>query len=291
MLLLGFADYLEPAKALASKLKLPFSLVEVHHFPDGESKVTLPVSISDTVIICRSLAQPNDKLIELMLVCATARKMGAKRLILVAPYLCYMRQDKAFNPGEAISQQIIGEFLSHYVDDLITVDPHLHRVSRLNSVVKLENAISLQATQPMGEFLNEKFTAPVIIGPDEESRQWVSAIAGQHGWDFLVAIKQRFGDRSVKVELDDFDFIDRDIVIVDDIASTGNTLIKTAELLLSKHPESLSILVTHAFFVDKALDKLEQLGVRNIWSSDSVLHSTNAFSLVDLLAPNIENIL
>ena len=125
VLILGFDDYWQGAKALANELTLPCSKVAVHHFPDGESKVTLPVDLPPAVIVCRSLHRPNEKLLELILVAETARAMGVKRLLLVAPYLCYMRQDIAFHPGEAVSQKIIGGLLAQYFDDVITVDPHL----------------------------------------------------------------------------------------------------------------------------------------------------------------------
>src|SRR5512134_2269650 len=103
MMILAFPDYLEQAQALASHLNAPLAEVKVHRFPDGESFVELPAPLPELVIVCRSLNQPNDKLIELLLCASTARELGARRLSLVAPYLCYMRQDFANRPGVAIS--------------------------------------------------------------------------------------------------------------------------------------------------------------------------------------------
>ena len=111
-MLLGFADYRHQAAALAEALALPCREVALHRFPDGESKVTLPSTLPERVLICRSLDRPNDKLIELLLTARTARLCGARQLILIAPYLCYMRQDKAFHPGEAVSQTLVGAFLA-----------------------------------------------------------------------------------------------------------------------------------------------------------------------------------
>ena len=129
-MLLGFSDYESQGRRLADALGMPFALVAIHRFPDGESKVTLPSPLPERVVLCRSLDAPNDKLIELMLCAETARAMGAKRVALVAPYLCYMRQDIAFHPGEAVSQKIVGKFLAGLFDAVITVDPHLHRIAR-----------------------------------------------------------------------------------------------------------------------------------------------------------------
>jgi len=127
-MLLGFADYRPQAESLANALGLPYREVEVHRFPDTECKLRLPSGLPERVVICRSLDRPDTKLVELLLTSATARELGARELTLVAPYLCYMRQDTAFQPGEAISQRIIGRFLAELFDSLITVDPHLHRV-------------------------------------------------------------------------------------------------------------------------------------------------------------------
>ena len=96
MLLLAFPDYCHQSQRLAAELNIPFESVEVHRFPDGESLIRLPTALPEHVILCRSLNRPNDKLIELLLFAKTARELGAKRITLVAPYLCYMRQDKQF---------------------------------------------------------------------------------------------------------------------------------------------------------------------------------------------------
>ena len=108
-MLLGFDDYEPQSRALAKALGMPCHIVEKHRFPDGENKLTLPPSLPGEVIFCRSLDQPNEKLLELLLAAKTAIELGADRLTLVAPYLCYMRQDKAFQPGEAVSQRIVGK--------------------------------------------------------------------------------------------------------------------------------------------------------------------------------------
>ena len=286
-MILGFKNYLAPAKQLAQHLALPFKLIDVHHFPDGESKVTLPDKLPKQVIICQSLNQPNEKLIELILVAQTLREQGVKHITLVAPYLCYMRQDIAFHTGEAISQKIIGKLLSDYFDAVLTVDTHLHRIKHLSEAIPIAEAFALYATPVMSTFIKQHFDNPVIIGPDEESTQWAEAIAKPHQWQYTIATKQRFGDKDVTVTLNEINLTNRDVVIVDDIASTGRTLEQTVKQLLPQKPNSISVMVTHAFFVDDAIARLNNLGVNNIWSSDSVLHSTNAFSVIDIFVQQL----
>ncbi|WDE14591.1 ribose-phosphate diphosphokinase [Thalassomonas haliotis] len=276
---------------LAAELDFPCAKVAVHHFPDGESKITLPAELPETVVICRSLHRPNEKLLELVLTAETARAMGVKRLLLAAPYLCYMRQDIAFHPGEAVSQKIIGQLLAQYFNDVITVDPHLHRIDTLKQAVPANHAVSLKATEPMAQYLRKNFVNPVIVGPDEESRQWVSAVAGVYDWEFYIAEKQRFDDHEVEVNLQQLTPDGRDLVIIDDIASTGGTLVQTARQLRMFNPASLSVIVTHAFFIGNAMSELKKAGVHNIWSSDAIPHQSNVFSVIAVVAKAVKALL
>jgi ribose-phosphate pyrophosphokinase len=283
-LVLGFPEYREPAQRLAETAGLPYADVDIHSFPDGESRVRLPQQLPEQVILCRSLDQPNRKLVELELAAATALQLGAQRLTLVAPYLCYMRQDTAFRPGEAVSQRIVGELLARRFDTLITTDPHLHRTQQLQEAVPVRRAVALSAAPVMATYLAQRDDNPLLIGPDEESAQWVSAIAAPGGLDYGVARKRRLGDREVRVRLPELAFTGRHIVLVDDMVSTGHTLAEAARQLAALQPASLSVLVTHALFVGDALARLHAAGVGDICSTDSVLHPSNRLCLDRLLA-------
>jgi ribose-phosphate pyrophosphokinase len=258
--------------------------VDLHHFPDGESKLRLPASLPDHVVFCRSLDRPNEKLTELLLAADSARALGAARLTLVAPYLCYMRQDTAFAPGEVVSQRIIGRFLAGLFDTLITVDPHLHRVHSLAEAVPAQRSVALSAATAMGEFLAARNVRPLLVGPDRESEQWVRAAAAGAALDYVVADKTRHGDRNVEVRLPEHAYAGADAVLVDDVASTGHTLAVAARALRQAGAGRVDVLVTHALFVGDALALLEDAGVSAVWSSDSVPHPSNAFSLATALA-------
>jgi ribose-phosphate pyrophosphokinase len=107
-LLLGFPEYMAQTQALANAAGLPCGEVALHRFPDGETRVRLPEGLPRRLVLCRSLDRPDDKLISLILAAGAAREQGVETLFLVAPYLCYMRQETAFHPGEAVSQRIVG---------------------------------------------------------------------------------------------------------------------------------------------------------------------------------------
>jgi len=288
MLLLGFEDYRPQGEALARALDASFALVDVHRFPDGESKVTVPEALPDEVILCRSLDHPNDKLIELLLTAKTARQQGVKKLTLVAPYLCYMRQDIAFHPGEAVSQQIIGHFIGDLFDRVVTVDPHLHRIERLEQAIPLREAIALGTAEVMGKFLSQQTQSPLIVGPDGESEQWVRAIAEPAGLDYAVATKERLGDREVRIHLPERDYHRHEVILVDDMISTGRTLINVTEQLKRQGAGKIHCLVTHALFADDVTQALRKAGIDQIWSSDSIPHPSNAIALAGLLAEGLQ---
>lgn len=284
MLLLAFPDYQQQAQRLAAALAIPVASVSLHRFPDGESLLRLPPALPEYVIVYRSLDHPNDKLVELMLCASTARELGAKRITLVAPYLCYMRQDTANHPGEAVSQRIVGKWLAALFDDVITVDPHLHRISRLEQAIPLRNAVALSAAPAIAAFLRRQLPHALLLGPDSEAEQWVAGIAAEIGFEYAVAAKVRRGDRQVEMTLPDKDYCNKSVVIIDDMASTGRTIAKAARLLLAAGAARVYAVVTHPLFCGDAEQHIKDAGVTTIWSTDSIAHPTSVIALDMLLA-------
>ena len=283
-----FPSYQQQARQLANSLNLPCYDIKVHHFPDKESLVTLPPEKNEHVIFCLSLDYPNNKLIELFLAAKTARQNGVKRLSLVAPYLCYMRQDKSFESDQAISQQIIGQWLSELFDDLITVDPHLHRVTSLDTVIPNTNNIALTAAPLLGEFVKSLNKDIFLIGPDEESLQWVKQVASICNASYAIATKIRHSDTHVSIQLPQMNFKNQHVILVDDVISTGNTVAQTAIQLYAAGANSVDVLVSHALFSKQSINTLDNANIKNIWSSDSIPHKTNSISLANLLAETIK---
>lgn len=284
MLVVGFEDYDGPAQRLAAALNADYALAPVHRFPDGESKVRLPPALPPQVLLCRSLNDPNGKLIELMLAASSARRHGAQRLTLVAPYLCYLRQDTEFEAGDAVSAQTVGKFLAGWFDEIITVDAHLHRIAQLADAVPAQRAVSLSAAAEVGKFLATHLNNPLILGPDRESSQWVARIAQAHRWQWAVADKRRQGDRDVQITLPDIDICGRDVVLVDDMISTGCTLLSALAHVVARQARAAYVMVTHALFAEHVEAALRAAGANAVWSTDSVAHGSNVVPLAGLLA-------
>jgi len=283
-LLLGFDDEQTAGQALAQALGVPWAVVQRHRFPDGESKLRLPPALPAELLLLRGLHQPHDKLVELLITLPAARALGARRIVLVAPYLAYMRQDMAFTPGEAVSQRHIAALLASQVDGLITVDPHLHRIASLDEVMPGCPNRALTAAPLLGAWVAQRVPGALLLGPDEEALQWVAAAGAAHGLDHAVCHKQRLGDRDVRVALPDVPLHGRAVVLMDDVASTGRTLVEAATAVLAAGAASVDVAVTHALFVGDAWAQLQAAGVRHVWSSDAVPHATAVVPITPLLA-------
>lgn len=286
-LILAFPACRDQAGRLATETGYKILPVAIHYFPDEESLVCLPPELPEHVIFFCSLDRPNRKLVELGLAAATARELGVKRLSLVAPYLCYMRQDKAFQAGQAISQRIIGNWLGDWFDNIITVDAHLHRIQSLCDVIGSAGTFNLSATQLWIHLLRQRRDHPILIGPDQESRQWVKKIAEATGLDYSIAHKQRLGDRTVHIELPKISVADRTVILIDDVISSGHTLAVIASLLKKAGAAHIECLVTHALFINSAEQLLNNAGIKQIISSDSIPHSSNGVYLAPLLAETL----
>jgi len=290
MQIVGFHDYAPQGRRLATALNTEYTEVTVHYFPDGESKVTLPPLTSSHLVFIRTLDRPNDKLIELMLAARTARRLGVARISLVAPYLCYMRQDSAFEDGEAVSQTIVGEFLAAYFDDIVTVDPHLHRIDRLDQAVPDCHSLTLTATDLLGAYLEAREDDLFLLGPDAESEQWVERMARNHKLPHAIAHKDRFSDHEVTVTLPEQNWAERTVVLVDDVASTGRTLVQAAEAVRARGAARVEAVVVHPLLAGDAEAALKRAGVSALFSSDSITHGSNVVRLAEVLASGVREL-
>jgi ribose-phosphate pyrophosphokinase len=274
-----------PAKRLAALLKAQAGPIDVHHFPDGESRVVAPASAPTTMIYC-SLNDPNRKLIELLLAASAFRDAGVRRLVLVAPYLCYMRQDVAFASGEAVSQRVIGRLLAGAFDRLITIEPHLHRTFALSDIFPGSEATALSVTPLFADLVKGDGAGDlIIVGPDVEARRWTQSLAEALDAPFTLFEKMRSGDAEVRLtRKDDEALRDRRVYIVDDIVSSGATLIEATRRLRLLGAREIHILVVHALMPESALRQLKAAGAASVRSTDTVAHATNSVSVAPLLA-------
>lgn len=265
--------------------------LELRQFPDGESyvRVRSDVANAQVLILCQ-LHRPDDKILPLLLLVGTLRDLGVHSIGLIAPYLAYMRQDTRFHEGEGVSARYFARLLSQQFDWLLTVDPHLHRIHALSEVYSLP-ALALTAVNPIAQWLREHVHKPLIIGPDGESEQWAARVAEAAACPYEVLTKQRFGDREVRVSLPHVaDLLDHTPVLVDDIISTGHTMMQAAAHLRDSGMRAPVCIGVHGIFAPGALVQMLEAGLQVV-TSNSIADPSNQIDLAPLLMKGLQSLL
>jgi ribose-phosphate pyrophosphokinase len=270
---------------LAELLQADLAATKIRRFPDGETYLRYDTAPAGRqVVLACTLDRPDDKLLPLLFAAAAARDLGAASVGLVAPYLAYMRQDRRFRPGEAVTSAHFAAVLSGSIDWLVSVDPHLHRRSSLGEIYPVP-AEALHAASLIADWIRAEVARPLLVGPDAESEQWVAAVAAAAGAPHVVLEKIRRGDRDVEVSVPEINrWRDRTPILVDDIVSTARTMIETVgHLVEAGLPNPLCIGV-HAVFAGDAYPRLRQAGASRIVTCDTISHESNGITVDPLLA-------
>jgi len=273
------------AREIARLSGAELGTLTARRFPDGESYVRIESDVAgkQCTIVC-TLARPDPQIMPLILAASALREWGAAKVELIAPYLAYVRQDKHFNAGEALSARSFAQLLSAHFDALATVDPHLHRIKSLSEIYSIPWRAK-SAALLLGAWIGANVPSPLLIGPDSESRQWVVAAAAEAKAEYCLLNKTRKGDRKVELGWPDLTGLaGKTPVLLDDIASSGRTLIAAAEGLSERGFAKPVCVIVHALLDEPAFADLQRVCVRVI-STDSVPHASNAVSVAPLLAP------
>ncbi len=277
------------ARELAKEVKASYTPLTVSAFPDGDIYLRFNASLKKkTVVLVESLhPYSQTSLVRIIFAAETAKDLGAKKVILVAPYLAYMRQDKRFHPGEAVSSKIMAKLLSRAVDKVITIDPHTHRFRSLREIFSIP-ATQLTANDLIASYVKKHWKKAMLMGPDWESSQWARRIAQSVGVDSTVLEKTRISSRHVQVKMvHPISLKGKEVVIIDDIISTGKTIREAAKLAKRKGAKKVTAIGVHGLFVENALPKLKSAGVDRIVTTNCIEHSTNKIDVVSLLVKEI----
>ncbi|MBS0290832.1 MAG: ribose-phosphate pyrophosphokinase [Proteobacteria bacterium] len=259
--------------------------IEIRSFPDDESYIKINSDVKNQrVIFIATLDRPNDKLVPLIFAAETARALGASEIGLIAPYLAYMRQDKQFEEGEGITSKFCGKMLSNYFNWILTIDPHLHRYHSLNEIYSIPSHV-LHATIQISNWIMSNIPDCLIIGPDQESAQWVTEIAKMVQAPFVILEKRRKGDKEVEISMPSIDkYKNLTPVVLDDIVSTAKTMIETVKLLKNLKMKSPICIAVHAVFAEDAYSELMNSGVAKIATCNTIEHPSNMIDVGEAVA-------
>jgi ribose-phosphate pyrophosphokinase len=265
--------------------------VESRPFPDGETYLRIDTECANqSVVLVCTLDRPNNKILPLLFLAEAARALGARRVGVVAPYLAYLRQDRQFRPGEAVTSRTFARLLSGHADWLVTIDPHLHRYHTLNDIYGIPTRV-VHAAPAVAAWIGAHVDRPVLVGPDAESAQWVTDVANRVGAPSVVMRKERRSDRVVEVSAPDMEaYRQHTPVVVDDVVSSAQTMVETVRRLVGAGLRAPVCVAVHALFSDGAEQALCSAGAAKIVTTTSVPHPTNMIDVVPLMISPIRDL-
>jgi ribose-phosphate pyrophosphokinase len=280
------------AAKVARELGMKSAKLEIRKFPDGEKylRVLEEVKGEDVVVIQSINHTPDEFLFEYLLLVDTLKDLGASRVAGFVPYFAYARQDERFKPGEALSFRTVSKLIEDVgTDEIYTIDMHQHRVLKSSDVFKIPSR-NLSAMSLLADYV-EKTGAlhdPLVIGPDAEAEQWAKLAAERLHTDYDVFEKKRLSSENVEIRPRKANAKDRDVLIVDDIISTGGTIIEALKILFSQGARKIDIACTHPLLMGGALAKIYEAGAQNVVGTDTVPSPVSYVSVAPLIVDQIK---
>jgi len=273
---------------VARRLGVAVSKLEIKRFPDGEKYLRVQQDVSGrcVAVIQSTSHHPDEYLFEYLLIADSMRDLGAKRIIAVIPYLAYARQDERFNPGEAVTIQTVAKLIESVgTNEFYTVDAHLHRIVDISKIFSIP-AYNISAVPLLVEYISRNIDLDnlLVIGPDEESEQWAEAAARILGVDFDVLEKKRINAEKVEIMTRRLSVKNRDVIVVDDIISTGGTMVETTKVLRREGARKIVVACIHPVLSGNALARLYDSGADIVLGTDSIPSPVSRVSLAPAIA-------
>ncbi|AEK73609.1 ribose-phosphate pyrophosphokinase [Thermococcus sp. 4557] len=237
--------------------------VEIKRFPDGEKYVRV-LGSSEEVTLVQSTFRPQDEhLVEMILLADALRERGVQRLRAVVPYFAYSRQDRVTKEGEPVSVRAVMRTLAVYYDELYIFD--LHNPETLKFFPG--EAVNLSPAGVIADYFGEKLGEGVVLAPDKGALMRAKAVAERLGLEYSHFHKVRISPTEVQMKPVDVDVKGKNVLIVDDIISTGGTMIRAANLLREMGAEKVFVAATHGVFAEGAIERVskavDELAVTN----------------------------
>jgi ribose-phosphate pyrophosphokinase len=257
------------ANNIAMRLEAQLTVASLRIFSDGESSIKLG-KVGKNCVIVQSTHPPADThLIQLLMMAKKCTDNGAQHMCAVVPYLCYARQDRVFLEGEVVSIDLVAKlFKTVGVKHIITVDIHSQRAMSYFTSIQNVSSVPLLADYASKMKLHD----PIAVSPDAGGANRAMEFARHLDIDVLALKKYRdraTGEVTVDEKLD-MDISKRDVIVIDDIISSGGSIIKAAEVLHKKGVGRIFAMCAHALLIREAAQKIKSAGVQDIISTNSV---------------------
>lgn len=284
MLIFGGTQSTGLAWSVAKHLKAENGKSEVKIFPDGEKYVRLNSKIEGEECAVIQTVRSNDDFVELLLMLDALRDFRAHQVHAIVPYLAYMRQDKRFNDGEALSAKTILKLIDEVSDNIMLFNCHFLNcpMEAVFHHIRFQNLCSMHKVV---DYLGSKVSNPIFIAPDKGSIGFAKEGAQQLGCEFDHLKKTRLSGEDVEIEMKNLDVKGHDVIILDDIISTGGTIVESAKVIKHGHPKSINVGCIHGLFL-KGIEQFKGT-VDRLVSTDTVENPVSKVSVADIIAERL----
>jgi len=252
---------------------------EFKKFPDGELYVRILDGVKGRVAVIQSICS-NDDLVFLLLLLDALE--GVEKIVVV-PYFGYARQDKKFQEGEGISIRAIAKLIENYTDKIITVNLHSEMAKSY-----FKNIYEIDAMPLIGRIYRDKDV--VMISPDFGSVERVKAAAKHANCEFDYLEKKRIDANHVEISPKEMDVEGKHVVIVDDIISTGGTIIEATKILKQLGAKRVEAVCVHAVLANYALSKLYNSGIDDVIATDTIERIVSKITVADEIAEMLQKL-
>ena len=280
----------ELAERIARRLRAGLVRTQTVTFPDGESKITLSGDLSgEKVVVVQSVCPPVDtNLVHALSLIARARE-AARQVVAVVPYMGYARQDREFLPGEVVTMKVLARlFRGAGASEVVVVDIH-SRAGLGHFKIKSQNVTAVPDLAR--HFRKMGLKNPLVVSPDRGGRERAEEFARNSKLGCITLEKQR--DRrtgSVRIKTRGIDGIaGMDLILVDDMVSTGGSIVRATEFLKRQGCGRVFVACTHGLLVDGAEEKIRGAGVAEIVSTNTVPGRTSSVDVSGAIARAIRD--
>jgi len=279
MIVIGGSSSTDLAEEIAENLQCICIRAETQTFPDGEcyTRINAP-DLKDDVIIVQN-TYPDNNLVEMLLIEDAARGLGAKTITLVIPYFGYARQDRVFKPGEPESAKVICKCLAMGCDRVLTIDIHKEdTLKHFGCPYK-----DLKAAEAIADFFADK-EIDMVFSPDIGAAGRAKDVGERLGVPYDHLEKTRLSGTEVRIKPASTDCTGKNVLIVDDMISTGGTIVTATRQLKEAGAKTVMVACTHGVFVNNALDRLEGSNLDAVLSANTLVSKVSKISVAKIIA-------
>ncbi|PTD94579.1 ribose-phosphate diphosphokinase [archaeon SCG-AAA382B04] len=256
---------------IAKKMGLEILPVDYKTFPDGEQYVKLEEETEEDVVLVQSIDSDSSYVNLLLLLDA----LHNARITAVIPYFGYARQDKKFEEGEAVSARAIARTIDKEVEEVLTIDVHDEGIGDYFETADFKNITAFKEISNHIEQKNNQF----VVAPDHGALKYAETLSIQLDCEYDFLVKERKSENDVEIEKKDLDVEGKEVVVVDDIVSTGGTMSNAIELLKKQDPSRIKVVVTHPVFANNAIQNIYLAGADEIMATDTIERSISSISV------------